>query len=299
MVRRVAPTGPDTRLLRGGCVFDSSTRPTRGSPPVAPTKFDSSDDASRRIGPDSCDSSDSAGRVARRVRPAARLVRPRSCRLGPDSCDSSDSSGVSRDASGQRPDSSDHGRVGSGPTRATPQTPRACRTTRRASGPTRPTRVVSARPRARLVRLVRLLGLDFFFSFFLVPECFNCIRSTCWTTAKGNGSFQRCHESSLQRRPGCKDAPPPPLPLRPRALRACRCAPDHPTSESRSSRSVAATRASARRWRCRVHRSMAKVGVQPRALFESDELLVVRMRQLLADSVAQPHERARRMPTTT
>ena len=77
VVRRVAPTGSDTRLLRGGCVFDSSTRPTRGSPPVAPTKFDSSDDASRRIGPDTCDSSDSARRVARRIRPAARLVRPR------------------------------------------------------------------------------------------------------------------------------------------------------------------------------------------------------------------------------
>ena len=47
------------------------------------------------------------------------------------------------------------------------------------------------------------------------------------------------------------------------------------------------------------HRSMAKIGVQPRALFESDELLVVGTRQLLADSVAQAHERARRMPRST
>ena len=111
---------------RSRCVFDSSTRPTRGSPPVAPTEFDSSNDTSRRIGPDACDSSDSARRVARRVWPAARLVRRRvpSRRIGPDACDSSDSS---------------------------------CRAARPASGPTRPRRRVPA-DRARLVRLLRLLG---------------------------------------------------------------------------------------------------------------------------------------------
>ena len=239
--------------------------------------------------------------------------------------------GVSRDASGQRPDSSDHGRVGSGPTPATPQTPRACRATRPASGPTRPTTVVSAR--ARLVRLLRLLGrvarrvapaarlvrhescrlglgpdscdssdssaLIFFLVFFWYLSVSTAYVRHVGRLRKETAPFKGVTSRRCSDDPDARMPPPPPLPLRPRALRACRCAPDHPTSESRSSRSVAATRASARRWRCRVHRSMAKVGVQPRALFESDELLVVRMRQLLADSVAQPHERARRMPTTT
>ena len=295
VVRRVAPTGPDTRLLRGGCVFDSSTRPTRGSPPVAPTKFDSSDDASRRIGPDTCDYSDSARRVVRRARPAARLVRPPvpsarvrlvrllrllgrvarrvtpAARLVRPPVPSARVRLVrlvrlfdlSHDASTSRSDSSDKGRLQAGPTRPTRQTPRRFSSR---SGPQVP----------------------------LCTHCVNCIRSTCWTTAKRLLSM--CHGSSLQRRPGCKDAPPPSAPER------CAPAGAHLTSrplglaaqeawpqpEHRPGGAAAGS-----------HRGMAKIGVQPRALFESDELLVVGTRQLLADSVAQAHERARRMPRST
>ena len=93
------------------------------------------------------------GRVARRVRPAARLVRPpvpsararlvRLLRL---------LQGVSHDASRQRPDSSDHESRRLGPDSCDSSDSSICRTTRRAGGPTRQTR---GRPQAGSTRPTR------------------------------------------------------------------------------------------------------------------------------------------------
>ena len=144
----------------------SSTCPTRGSPPVQ----SSTRPTTRPVG---SGPTRATPQTPRGVSRDASGQRPdssdhQSRRLGFDSCDSSDSSGVSHDASGQRPDSSDHQSRRLGFDSCDSSDFSICRTTRPRVGPTRQTGV--ALRRVRLVRLVRLLDVFPHHSGLQVPS---------------------------------------------------------------------------------------------------------------------------------